>query len=252
MRTSFSNKPQTLVLTRDFKYRKMENFPNEMLVSIFKHLPQQDLNNVTLVCRQFNSVIEEFSLIKRMRIRGAFETEFATDIPTKNDESWMPRRNYSEATVINFIPRAHLGVIESHGDRLTMLELTHSKLNLIDLVQVLRSTPNVKVLSFGYVSLKETSFMKSTELPKLQNVNLKVTGCDLRIFRVLQQCSMVKVDLYSYRPNSSSNAIEFEKFLKNQKSLISLALRDLRETELFQAATRDPLLPAEGVYDLVW
>lgn len=91
----------------------MNNLPIEMLASVFKNLRQRDLLNVALVCHQFKSAIDEFNLIKTMHIRGD-----ERDIPSKNDDSWAPKRKYSEAIVSYFKPRTHLLVIESCGERL--------------------------------------------------------------------------------------------------------------------------------------
>src|SRR4051812_36722822 len=129
----------------------MENLPIEILRSIFEHLPQRDLINLTLVCHQLRYVIEKSGLIKTMYIRGGEK-----DNPMNNDTLWAPKRNYSEATVKNFKLPAHLEAIESCGERLTTFELTHSELHIVHLVKILRASPNVKFLKFDCVELQNS------------------------------------------------------------------------------------------------
>lgn len=199
----------------------MEKLPIEILVRIFRHLPQRDLISATIVCTLFSSVIAEYSLIKKLQLG------------VSNDESWIPARNYSEATVKNFKPNVHQRVFEALGDQLTTLKLTQSHLDLISIVNILQATPNLKFLTFDYTRIDDDSLSETVELPKLKDVVLVFNESDPAIFRVLQESSVTSADLRFYGDIPYSNFAEFVKFLRNQKSLTSLSVSGLYESNLF-------------------
>lgn len=199
----------------------MENLPNEILFRVFKHLRQQDLIRVTRVCKRFCSVVDEFCLIKKLVISS------------NNDESLIPARNYSGATFKTFKPNIHQRVIETVGGGLTTLKLSQFSLNLIDINNILRVTPNVKFLTFDYIRLEDDSISDTSELPQLFDIILLFNESDPTIFRVLQKSSILKVDLRFYGDIPYSNFVEFTKLLKIQKNLASFLVSGLYESNLF-------------------
>lgn len=164
----------------------MEILPKEILVIIFKNLPQTDLLSITQVCTKFREIVEEFDLIQHLYISD------------KNDESSGRIRKYSKATVTNYRSKVHQRLLNSVGVHLTELTFFHCSLNLIEIAEIINSTPNVKSLTFDYVRLNDESFGENVERPQLQDVKLLFNESDPVIFRAIQKCSFVKVDLRFY------------------------------------------------------
>jgi F-box-like len=200
----------------------MDKFPVEILFSIFKHLPQEDLVKATQVCRNFKETIEKFELIKRL-----FITE------SENCDSSIPTRKYSEAVVKRYVPDAHQKVFEATGNHLKMLKFANCTLNLIDIVKILQIASNVKELSFSYVKLDDDRIGADVQLPQLNDVTLMFHESNPEIFNVFQLSSFVKMDLRFYADVPYSNFVPFINLLKTQERLTSLALSGIYESNLF-------------------
>lgn len=223
----------------------MENFPNEILEKVFKHLRQKDLISITRVCHRFNSVIQEFGLIKKVYISTSTK-EF--------DDSWIPARKYVEAAVVKCMSRAGLKVFAALGDQLTTLNLFRCFFNLADIVIILRATPNVKFLTFDNTKINFRGHLSSTEsltdaveLPRLQNISLVFNESHSQIFRTLHHCSIVKARLSSNQgvitrsySKNYLNYSEFERLLTSQTALTSLTLDGFNKTKLFRYPMANP------------
>lgn len=198
----------------------MDLFPKEILVSIFRHLPQPDLVAATQVCRLFSVVADQFDLFQNIYIRD------------KSDESSTPSRKYSNATVKSY-KVAHQKVFEAVGQHLKSLKFKQCSLDLINIVNILRFTPNLKNLTFDYVRLDDDTLNGTVTLPPLVDINLLFNESDPTIFRVLQGCSFRKADLRFYGDVPYSNFAEFVKLLRSQTRLTSLSISGAYESNLF-------------------
>ena len=205
----------------------MEVLPKEILVTIFKHLPQRDRVTVTQVCKLFSEIIDKFDLIEQLYIRD------------KSDESSTPKRKYSKATMKNY-KVSYQKVFEAVGKYFTTLKITQCSLNLIDIVNILRFTPNLKNLTFDYVRLYDETLNGTVTLSPLIDINLLFQESDPLIFRVLQESSLVKADLHFYGDIPYSNFAEFVKLLKNQQRLTSFSVSGLYESNMFMIPSGKP------------
>lgn len=198
----------------------MENLPTELLEIVFEHLDQNDLISVTRVCKRFNSIVERRNLIKKFFIGSG-----------KSDETWIPARDYSEATVMIFKPHVHQTLLERLADDLTTLELFHCRLGLTEIAIILRATPKVKNLKLDNVILQNEGLGKTVELPQLNDVSLTVSQCNPKIFRCLQNISIVKVTLSCYQHQDDLSG--FEKLLRRQTTLKNLSFCGINNKSLF-------------------
>lgn len=200
----------------------MDRLPKEILVGIFKQLSQANLLKLTTVCKLFCEIIEKFDLIQNLHIT------------VKNDESSTPHRKFSNATVKHYKPAIHQKVFEDVGVHLTTLKFSQLSLNLIDIVQVLQATPNVKFLTFDYIRLDDDGTLDPTvQLQKLTNINLVFNESNPNIFRALQQSSFIKVDLRFFGDVPYSNFFDFVTVMKTQENLTSFSVSGLYESNLF-------------------
>lgn len=205
----------------------MELLPKEILVSIFKNLPQADQVTVTSVCKLFRDIIEKFNLIEILYIGN------------KSDESSTPKRKYSKANVKQYRV-AYQKVFEATGSHLISLKFTQCSINLIDIINILQLTPNLKNLTFDYVRLDDDTLNGTMPLPPLKDINLLFNESDPTIFRALQMSSLVKADLRFYGDVPYSNFAEFVKLLKSQEKLNSFSISGAYETNLFLIPMGNP------------
>lgn len=206
----------------------MNNLPNEVLIFIFKHLPQKDLLNVVQTCIHYREIIEKHALIRSLQINR------------RNDESLVPSRIFSIATfATSYQSSLHFKLFETVGRNLTTLKISFCHINLIDIARILVHTRNVKNLSFDYVQLDEDTLHPETELPRLNDVYLEMYESDPMIFRLFVQSTIFKVDIRLYADIPFSNFEHFVKLLDTQKNMYSLSISGAYETNLF-------LIPMSG------
>lgn len=182
-------------------------------------------------------MVERSNQIKKLQIGG------------NNDESSLPTRKYSEAVVLKtFKPNVHQKVFEALGNQLTTLKLSRCSLNLSDIANILRATPNVKFLTFDYMRLKllnDDSLSEDVELPQLQVASLLFNESDPSILAALQKSSTVKVCLHFNGDIPYSNLLKFVNFLNNQTSLNRLLVSGLYESNLFLFSMTTPTFQLE-------
>lgn len=199
----------------------MEQLPKEVLVEVLKHLPQSDVISATYVNKSLCGVIDEFDLVEHIYVGES------------NDESFVPNRKYTKATVKSFKPSVHQKVFDAIGGSLKSLRFFHCSLDLIDIVSILRSSPGLKSLTFDYVRIDDEAIPEAVAMPKLHNLNLMFMESDPQIFRVLQKSSVSKLSLNFYGDIPYSNFSECVKLLNSQEGLKSLAISGIYESNLF-------------------
>lgn len=202
----------------------MELLPKEILVQVFKHLPQRDRMTVAEVCTLFSAIIDKFHLIERFYIDE-----------NHTDESSTPTRKYTEATVSDY-KDGYKKIFEATGKHLITLKLEHCTLKLIDIVNILRLTPNIKNLTLSYIRLdfgSDETLSESVQLPQLIDINLLMNESNPKIFSVLLKSSISKVNLQYYGDVPYSNFSEFVKLLKTQHNLTSFTMQGIYESSLF-------------------
>jgi hypothetical protein len=53
----------------------METFPAEVLISIIKHMRQEELLTLSLVCKRFDEIINHYKLIRRIYLESSGDKE---------------------------------------------------------------------------------------------------------------------------------------------------------------------------------
>lgn len=206
----------------------MDRLPNEVLVRIFKNLPQASLLSVVKVCPLYRDLIDKFDLIGHLYLNG------------QTDESSVPYRNYREVMVRNFIPKVHQRVIEAKGNQITSLTFSRCSLNLIDVINILRATPNLKNLTFYYVRIDDEALNATVELPQLNIANLVFSESDPMFFRALQKSTTRSIKLQFYGDIPYSNFGDFAQLLKQQEQLESFCISGIYESNMFMIPMGKP------------
>lgn len=201
----------------------MQYLPEEVLADIFKHLPQKDLLNTSLVCKSFSAVIDSYDLIDTL------------NITTHCDESFQPKRRYSKLKVNVYKPALHQNVLDNVGHCIGSLKIAVRNLSLKDIAAILRSTSNVKNLEFYYVRLLDDNppAEGAINLPILDNVSLTFAESDPMIFSILTRCSMVKINLRFFGDVPYSQFDHFVTMMNNQEKLTSFSVSGVYEANLF-------------------
>ena len=197
----------------------MDSFPVELLLRIFKHLPQSDLLAATQVSRKFCKTIENFGLIKRIFIANDCESSLV--------------RKYTEAIVKRYSPDVNEKVFEKTGSHLKMLKFAHCSLNLVDILKVLQLASNVKNVTFSYVTLDDDRIDTAAELPQLNNVDLLFEESNPEILNLFMKSSFNRIDLRFFGDVPYSNFAPLVNVLKTQDKLSSLAFSGIYESNLF-------------------
>lgn len=203
----------------------MNNFPVEVLVNIFQHLPQNDLTRVSEVCEKFNQVITDFKLIRHLILSSK-----------TNDESVTLTRKYTEVTMkdrelfMKGIPQHFLQVFTNHITKLTLSQCT---VKLSHLQEILNFLTKVKFIHLDYVQLSDETIDPSTDLPQLKNVDLVFAESNPTIFKILGNVSARSVDLRFYGDVPYSNFNDFCVFLKLQTQLSTIKISGIYESNLF-------------------
>lgn len=200
----------------------MDKLPVELLAEVINHLPQSDQVKVSEVCRKFRDVIEKFELIKILFVAKN----------TKSD-SFLPTRKYFGAVVKKYNPDTHQKVFEAVGEQLNTIKFAHCSINLMDVLNILQTAPNVKDFTFSYVRLENDKNDGTIPFPKLVDVNLLFEETDPEIFNVFKESSLLKVDLRFFADVPYSNFSAFVNLLKTQKKLKSFAVSGIYESNLF-------------------
>lgn len=201
----------------------MEQLPNEVLVKIFKNLPQKDLLRAARTCKSFSVVIDSFNLIDTLHINSHC------------DESFQPQRKYSKLKVNTYKP-THQSVLDNVGHCVESLKIDARNMNLADIVAILNSTPNVKKLEFHYVRLLDDSppAEGTITVPTLTDVSLDFVESDPMIFSVLAQSSIVKIELRFYGDCTACSQFEhLVTLMNNQEKLTSFSVSGVYESNLF-------------------
>lgn len=202
---------------------KMQYLPEEVLVNVFKHLPQKDLLSTSLVCKSFSALIDSYDLIETLSFNSHC------------DESFQPKRRYSKLKVAVYKSAIHQIVLDNVGHCIGSLKIAVRNLSLKDIAAILRSTSNVKNLEFYYVRLLDDNppAEGAINLPILDNVSLTFAESDPMIFSILTRCSMVKIDLRFFGDVPYSQFDHFVTMMNNQEKLTSFSVSGVYEANLF-------------------
>lgn len=201
----------------------MQYLPEEVLVKIFKSLPQKDLLSASLVSKPFSELINRYDLINTLNINS------------NCDESFQPTRKYAKLKISVYKPAVHQTVLQNVGHCVESLKIAVRNLSLKDIAAILAATPNVKNLEFNYVRLLDDNppAEGAIALPILDNVSLTFAESDPMIFFVLARCSMVKIILRFFGDVPYSQFDHFVTMMNNQEKLTSFSVSGLYEANLF-------------------
>lgn len=205
----------------------MDRLPKEVLINIFKHLPQESLLRLSQVCTMFRALIDKYEFIDHLYIKS------------QADDSSVPYRRYHKATVRSFSPLSQQKVFDAKGSELTSLTFSRCTLNLVDVVNILRATPNVKNLTFYYVRIDDET-IPALELPKLDITKLVFSESDPQFFRALMKSSLQSVKLEFFGDTPYSNFGDFVGVLKQQELLKSFEMSGIYESNMFMIPMGQP------------
>lgn len=198
----------------------MDNLSEELLVNIFKNLPQKDLINVTCVNSIFNNVITNYKLIT---------TIFITNKTIENS----PTRKYSKALIKANNAASYKKAFEATGDSIKEVKFLHHSTTLPSIVSILNLlTSRVKVILFDYISLENEEEIYDGIVQPLNDVNFMFYETNPVLFKAFHQVSISKIDLRFYGDVPYYNFTDFVPFMKNQKELKSFSMSGIYECNL--------------------
>lgn len=199
----------------------MEKLPNEVLINIFKQLPQKDLLTLSTVCNLYCEIIKEYNLLKHLVI-----SKF-------NDESCNPPANkFTKATIKKgYETNVHQKAFEIYGNGLTSLEFSHCSVSLNTVSTILSLSPSIKELKFDYVRWDEDPTTK--EPPVLSDLTLIFLESHPGILSVLQRSSILKIEIRLYGDSSYTDFEDLAELLKTQDTLTSFSVSGAYETSIF-------------------
>lgn len=197
----------------------MDELPKELLVEIFKHLPQKDLLNATLVKKNFNDVITSFKLIPKIYITNA-----VIENP--------PTRHYSTAIIYKDNPLNFNKAFRSIGDGVREIYFNHLSMDYNSILAILNYMPNVKLISFYYIRIKNEDDEFAGKVQPLNDVDLIFRESNPVIFKLLTEVSINKIELCFYGDTPYYNFRDILPFMANQKQLKSFAMSGIYESNL--------------------
>lgn len=196
----------------------METLPKELLIDILNYLPFRDLLQVSLVCVNFNEIINDSSkLLRKFRLN--------LNSRTLSDKEWIGSRNYCRV-LMRATSSMSLNIVKSISENLIELRIMYGKMHLRSLTRILIKSSKLKELSIVKLNFISKDVLKEP-LPVLKLNKLHYNG-DKVLFRILMESSVKSVSVYSIS-NTSDEIKYFKKFLKVQKNLESLELSSFNE-----------------------
>lgn len=196
----------------------MENLPKELLINIFNYLPFADLLQVSLVCINFNEIINDSSkLLRKFRLN--------LNSRTLSDKEWIGSRNYCRV-LMRATSSMSLNIVKSISENLIELRIMYGKMHLRSLTRILIKSSKLKELSIVKLNFISKDVLKEP-LPVLKLNKLTYNG-DKVLFRILMESSVKSISVFSIS-NTAEEVNYFKEFLKTQKNLESLEFSSFNE-----------------------
>jgi hypothetical protein len=203
----------------------MNKLPNELLLDIFEYLPGVDLVSLSGVCRNFNEIISNTELSKKLTLHFRKLNE--------NVDEVVNCRRYENLKIGFYKPSLHPLILKEIGSNLNSIEFAYCNLKLDIVRRILGACPNVKRLKFFKAHLSDVPNSLRLPLPVLINVDLTFTYSDPRIFKILNNCVVRKLYLDHKYKMATENVDDFMEFLSRQDHLEDLTLTHFFRTNLF-------------------
>lgn len=202
----------------------MDNLPKELLAKIFQSLTQRDLLSASLVNSCFNDVITSFNLITTIYIHDSGSIENS------------PTRSYSKAVIRKDNASIYRKALESIGDSVKEVNFRQHETSISSIVTILNLLPNVKIISFYYIRLKNDEEAINENVQPLNGVTLLFHESNPVIFKAFNQISVIKIDLRFFGDTPYYNFTDFNPFMKHQKELKSFGMSGIYESNLMYGA----------------
>lgn len=204
----------------------LSQFPSEILIEIFDFLSVTDLKNLALVCRHFNSTINNTKLSNKFLLN--FDENF-------QNREWIGSRKYSQVTMED--EKGSFAILKSIGHDLKRLTVDIRSIDLKTIARILNLCPGLKFIKFEDV--KTHSYLDDLghrELPRHSNVEIWIENTTPNIFDLFKFMKISKLTIVGPTRESDFDScystgdcrIAFGKFMKSQKILEDLTLMNFK------------------------